>query len=423
MADARSLDAEVIVVGAGPAGLSAATALRRGGAGRVVVLDREPEPGGIPRHCGHPPYGLREFGRVMTGPAYARRVVAEARAAGVDIRCATSVVSVETGGRLTVTSDAGVETLAARMILLSTGVRERPRAARLLGGTKPGGVMSTGTLQGLVYLEGRTPFERPVVLGTELVAFSALLTCRHAGIRPVAMIEPGPATVSRWPSGWLPRLMGVPLRLDTRLTRIEGRDAVEAVVVEGPGGTERIATDGVIVSGEFLPEATLVRSSHLAFDRRSGGPRVDQWGRTSDPVVFAAGNVLRPVETAGWSWREGRAIARAMLRALDGGLPDPAGLRDIEIAGDVLRFVVPQRVGPGTVAPALPQLQMRVREAVRGRLVLTDAAGEVVSRAGIGARPERRVRMPLPALEGAADGPLTLRLERTVQSSRAERVR
>lgn len=71
-------EVDVLVVGAGPAGLSAAAMLRRLGVARVLVVDREAVPGGIPRHCAHPPYGLREFGRLMTGPGHARRIVAAA---------------------------------------------------------------------------------------------------------------------------------------------------------------------------------------------------------------------------------------------------------------------------------------------------------------------------------------------------------
>jgi flavin-dependent dehydrogenase len=78
-------EAEVIVIGGGPAGLGAATELARTGR-HVLVLEREAEAGGIPRHCGHYPFGMREFHRVLRGPDYAAQLVKTARAAGVTIR-------------------------------------------------------------------------------------------------------------------------------------------------------------------------------------------------------------------------------------------------------------------------------------------------------------------------------------------------
>lgn len=98
---------DVAIIGGGPSGLSAAITLRKLGVGTVVVLEREPEAGGIPRHCGHPPFGLREYGRVYTGPAYARKNVTQAVKAGVDIRVKHSVTQMGQGGRLEVVSPQG----------------------------------------------------------------------------------------------------------------------------------------------------------------------------------------------------------------------------------------------------------------------------------------------------------------------------
>ena len=73
--------ADVAVVGGGPAGLAAAAQIRRAGAARVVVLEREAEPGGIPRHAKHQGFGLRDLHRAMSGPRYAARL-AERRGPG-----------------------------------------------------------------------------------------------------------------------------------------------------------------------------------------------------------------------------------------------------------------------------------------------------------------------------------------------------
>src|SRR5215470_10999273 len=155
--------ADVLIVGAGPAGLAAAVELRRLGAGSVVVADRDDEAGGIPRHSEHTGFGVRDLRRVLTGPAYARRHADAAAAAGADIRVGATVTgwdgtpgggSADGSGpyRVSLTSAAGIETVAARAVLLATGCRERPRTARLVPGDRPPGVMTTGELQRRVYL-------------------------------------------------------------------------------------------------------------------------------------------------------------------------------------------------------------------------------------------------------------------------------
>ncbi|AZL57847.1 FAD-dependent oxidoreductase [Tabrizicola piscis] len=402
---------DVIVIGAGPAGLSAATALARLGVA-VTVLDREAVAGGIPRHCNHPPYGLREFRRLMRGPAYAQRLVAEAKAAGVTIRTQTTVTFLHPGGRIDVTSPEGVETLAARAVLLATGVRETSRAARLIGGEKPGGVMSTGALQGIVHLNGQRPFQRPVILGTELVAFSALLTCRHAGIKPVAMIEPARRITARSPAIWLARLMGVPVLLEATVDAIHGRTRVEGVQIDRRGTLQDMATDGVIVSGGFRPEATLLRLSHLEVDPGSGGPVIDLWGRLSDPAYFAAGNLLRGVETAGWCWAEGRRVARAIHAALLGQLPAPEVAR-LRLGSDAVRLALPQVLPIDRPKPspadsgAADGLQLRLNRPAKGRLRLMQDGVCLMDRR-IDSLPERRITLPLPALRSASDVTLTL---------------
>nr|WP_316656220.1 FAD/NAD(P)-binding oxidoreductase [uncultured Gellertiella sp.] len=398
---------DIVVVGAGPAGLAAACELRRLGMPGVVVLDREPQAGGVPRHCGHPPFGLREFGRLLTGPSYARLLVGMAEAAGVDIRTSTTVVSIEARGDrqlLTLSTGDGISILLARRVLLATGTRERPRAARFASGGRPLGILNTGALQAYAHIEHRSPFRRPVIVGTELVALSAILTCRSVGARPVAMIEENAGVTAHAALFAYPSLLGIPVLKQTRIVDIKGDTRVTGVTVECSGSLRDIDCDGVIFTGQFVPEAHLARNLGLDLCPGTGGPVVDQFGRTSNGAIFAAGNLLRPVETAGWSFREGRSMAGFIARDLGGDLPGTQGTVPIQIEAP-LRYCMPQRLVPG--AAGMARLQLRVGRAVAGEMVATDSLGTVLCRSTLASRPERRITLPLAAL-AAAHGPITI---------------
>ena len=405
-------DCDVAIVGGGPSGLSLATGLRRLGVERVVVLERDQEAGGVPRHCGHYPFGVREFHRLMKGPDYARRHVAAAEAAGVDIRTGVTVTALGDGARLSLSSHDGVGELQARRVALCAGARESSRAQRLIGGSRPRGVISTGALQAFVYLEGLKPFHRPVVLGTELVSFSALLTCRHAGIRPAAMIEACDRITVPTLSRALPLVLGIPVILGASVNRILGRGGVEGVEIVCADGTTRvIEADGVICSGLFRPESALLRAGHLAVDPATGGPVIDQYGRASDPTYFCAGNLLRPIETSAWCAREGRETARRIARDLAASSPASTSTTRVRAAHEAIRYVLPQRLSDSDAPVAMEHLQMRLDRPARGRLQMLADGREIWSRP-IDSLPERRLLAPLAPLlrhRGAAAIEITLK--------------
>ena len=315
------MNADVLVVGAGPAGLAAAIELRRLGAGRILVADREREAGGIPRHSAHTGYGLRDLRRVMTGPAYARHYAQAAALAGAEIRSGSTVTGWAQDRVAILTSPDGIETIAARAVLLATGCRERPRTARLVPGDRPSGVMTTGELQQRVYLAGQRLPGRALVVGAEHVSFSAMVTLAHAGADVVALVTERPRQQSyaafalgaalRW---------RVPVWTSAAVRLVLGRDRLTAVDVADlrTGAVRRVACDTLVFTGDWIPDHEQARLAGAAIDPGTRGPAVDTALATSVPAVFAAGNLVHAAETADVAALDGLHAARHIAAALAG---------------------------------------------------------------------------------------------------------
>ena len=218
---------------------------------------------------------------MMSGPRYARTLVERAARAGVDLRTGTPVFS--------------LDDLDADAVILATGVRERPRAARLVPGDRPVGILTTGSLQQLAHA-GRRVGNRAVIVGAEHVSFSAILTLAHVDCRAVAMVT----TLPRHQSYGVIKLATasvrrVPVLTGVDVAEIVGRRRVEKVVLTD-GRT--IECDTVVFTGDWIPDNELARRSGLAMDPEINGPTVDSAFRTSDEHVFAIGNLVHRVAAA-----------------------------------------------------------------------------------------------------------------------------
>ncbi len=406
----------VVIVGAGPAGLRAARELAPLVDGEVLVLDREATAGGIPRHSDHPGYGMRDLGRVLGGPAYARRLVADAERAGARIRTHAMVTGWADERALEVTSPEGRQVISADAVILATGARERPRAARWVAGDRPGGVLTTGELQQLVHLEHLPVGTRAVVVGAELVSWSAVLTLRQAGVEPVALVTEHPRPESYAAFSVPGRVaLRVPVRTSTRVVAVHGRGRVSGVEVEHrhTQARETIACDTVVFTGDWIPDHELARSGGIALDPGTLGPRVDTALRTDRRGVFAAGNVLHPVDTADVAALDGAHVARSVVGFLRGEGYSATGVP--LVATPPLRWVSPSVMRPGDPAPARERLLLWVEELIRMPRVTARQDGRLLNamRVPWPAAPGRVFRVPWSLLRGVRPdaGPVSIGLD------------
>jgi len=386
---------DVAVVGGGPSGLAAATALCKADVGKVVVLEREAEPGGIPRHAKHQGFGLRDLRRALSGPRYAARWAEIATGAGADLRTETQATGWTDAGALELTSPRGRSLLEARAVVLATGCRERPRAARLVPGARPQGVLTTGALQQLVYLAREFPGRRAVVVGAEHVSFSALLTLSHGGARTVAMVTEHPRhqTLAAFRAGAAFHFRA-PLFTRTMLTGIRGSQRVEEVELThlDTGQVRRVACDLVVFTADWVPDHELAVLAGAVLDPGTRGPTVDAALRTTRPGLFAAGNLLHGAETADVAALSGRSVAESVIRYFEGE-PWPTSRVPIECEAP-LHWIAPNAIvalGP----PSHPRFRLRAREILGSRQVEVSQDGRTLWRGRVKRlMPGRSARLP-----------------------------
>jgi thioredoxin reductase len=387
----------VVVIGAGPAGLAAAVELRRRRVPDVLVLEREAEAGGIPRHAKHQGFGLRDLRRALSGPAYARRYAELAARAGAELRMETMVTGWSPGGPLELTGPGGRETIEPAAVILAAGCRERPRSARLVPGSRPEGVMTTSTLQQLVYLKRRKVGARALVVGAEHVSFSALLTLAHGGARTKGMVTelPRHQTFALFRAGAALRWRA-PLWTRTAVTAIHGRPRVEEVVLTDldSGAARTMDCDTVVFTADWIPDHELAVLGGLVLDPGTRGPAVDAALRTSRPGVFAAGNLLHGAETADIAALSGRHAGAAAADFVATRQAWPSEQMPI-LREPPLHWIAPNALTPGAAVPLRGRFLLRSREfARRPRVEIVQDGRELWSGHLARLVPGRSARLP-----------------------------
>ena len=371
-------NAELVIIGGGPAGLAAAIAARQSGVKDLLVLERDSEPGGILNQCIHNGFGLHTFQEELTGPEYAARFAAQAVALDIPVLLNTMVLDLAADRTVTAMNRTdGLFQLHPMAVILAMGCRERPRGALNIPGSRPAGIFTAGTAQRLVNMEGYLPGRRVVILGSGDIGLimARRMTLEGAKVLCVAELMPYSGGLKRNIVQCLDDF-GIPLKLSHTVVNIEGRERVEGITlarVENgkpvPGSEEHYDCDTLLLSCGLLPENELSRAAGVALSPVTGGPLVNESLETSIPGVFAAGNVLHVHDLVDYVSEEAAAAGRQAAAYIQAGPSDGAALRALPVQpGSGVRYTVPASIRPeraeGTVT-----LRFRVDGVYKGRTV------------------------------------------------------
>lgn len=407
---------DVIVIGAGPAGLAAAISLREQGIEDILVIEREKQAGGILRQCIHDGFGLTRFKETLSGPEYAQRFLDRAGQLGIPILRDTTVLSLAPNREIIAVSQShGWMHYQAKAVVLAMGCRERTRGAIHLPGSRPAGVMTAGVAQSYINLHNVMVGKNVVILGSGDIGMIMARRFTLEGAKVQAVLE-----VLPYASG-LPRNVqqclddyGIPLYLSHTVVDIRGSRRLEGIVAARVDekrkpvlGSEMVfSCDTLVLSVGLIPENELSLAAGVALDPRTKGALVDEYFQTSVPGIFSAGNVLHVHDLVDFVSMEAEALAGSVAAYVRDG--ELSSCPIVVETGPEVGYALPQRVSGGKDVT----LSLRVRTPRKDCTVVLRQNGEtVLSKKLSKAIPAEMIQIPVKAgvLRNDANLEVTLR--------------
>ncbi len=376
---------DLVIIGGGPAGMSAAVAAYESGVKDILILERDGSLGGILQQCIHNGFGLHKFNEELTGPEYAARYEARVKELNIPYKLNTMVLEINQNKEVTaINSEEGIFTIQAKAIILAMGCRERPKGALNISGTRPSGIFTAGTAQKFVNMMGYMPGKSVVILGSGDIGLimARRLTLEGAKVKAVCELMPYSGGLERNIEQCL-RDFDIPLKLSCTVAEIHGKDRLEGVTIANvdknrriiPETKEYIECDTLLLSCGLIPENELTKACGINIDRITNGADVDQNRETSVEGIFACGNVLHVHDLVDNVSEEAETAGKGAAEYILNKKNKSASIR-VKTDGKV-RYCVPQRItdiGDTTLFFRVSDIYKDVR------IIVKDGEKEIFSR-------------------------------------------
>ena len=343
---------DLVIVGGGPAGMSAAVSAYDAGVRDILILERDTSLGGILRQCIHNGFGLHRFKEELTGPEYAYRYEQQVRERNIPFKLGTMVLDITPNKVVTaINSEDGIFTIEAKSIILAMGCRERPKGALNIAGTRPSGIFTAGTAQKFVNMDGYMPGNKVVILGSGDIGLimARRMTLEGAEVKAVCELMPYSGGLARNIQQCL-NDFDIPLLLSHTVVEIHGKERVTGVTIAKVDERRKpieetkqyIECDTLLLSVGLIPENELTKSASIPLDRITGGAVVDQNRQTDIPGVYACGNVLHVHDLVDYVSEEAAIAGRAATEFIKGNVSSSKSIGFV--TDGKIRYTVPQRI-------------------------------------------------------------------------------
>ena len=313
----------VAIIGGGPAGLGVARGLARRAIEPVIIIERRNELGGVPARYKNKLGGVPTFvdwtsGRVLFGQDFVERLVGKLDSTGTDVMLQTQVLAIDSSkNQLTlVNPQCGKFHITAQSIVMACGAREKTIAERRwISGSRTARLFFTNQLIEWIDRYEKLPMQRPIILGSDLIAYSAAAKLRAARAEEAVLLDESIRRKTPLPARlYFRRWTNPQWRGNVREASVIGSSAAEGITLAGEPTFE---CDGAALCGELVPNSELALLDGFHVELPSRLLVLNGHQQMSSPGWFAAGNILGGFHGAMWCYFNGRRLARKVARYLD----------------------------------------------------------------------------------------------------------